>query len=326
MIYQPAWNSWMGDLVDPKERGSFFGKRNNMGVIIQFACFLTAGQILQMSASGLNNKVAGFFIIFSIALVARAISAVLMSMKWEPEYSPEEEHITTLSEISDNEEYSNYKKFITFVPLMVFFGSVSAPFAVPYILKDLNYSYATYTFIVGGAFLMRILTMPVWGRIADIFGPRKVIATTVFFTVVTQLLWLVSGKVPYLIAIMCVSGFVFAGFEISLNAYLFDSTNSKNRVMGFTYFNVVNGLSGVAGALFGGFLVKHNSLFWSPYLIVFPVAALGRLIVALLFIPRFQEIRKTREASGLRIFSHVFMGMPTTDLILRTFSVISRKR
>ena len=40
MILAPAWNSWMGDLVNEWERGSYFGKRNKITGFTAFVSFL----------------------------------------------------------------------------------------------------------------------------------------------------------------------------------------------------------------------------------------------------------------------------------------------
>src|SRR3989338_532485 len=46
MILSPAWSSWMGDLVNEKERGVYFGRRNRIAGFASFVSLLIGGYIL----------------------------------------------------------------------------------------------------------------------------------------------------------------------------------------------------------------------------------------------------------------------------------------
>jgi MFS family permease len=47
MILSPAWNSWMGDLVEETKRGTYFGRRSKITGSATFIACMTAGYILQ---------------------------------------------------------------------------------------------------------------------------------------------------------------------------------------------------------------------------------------------------------------------------------------
>src|SRR3989338_1524862 len=46
-IINPAWNSWMGDLVSKKHRGFYFGRRNKIAGLVTLVTLFAAGFILQ---------------------------------------------------------------------------------------------------------------------------------------------------------------------------------------------------------------------------------------------------------------------------------------
>src|SRR3989344_5581873 len=52
MILVPAWSSWMGDLVDERKRGDYFGRRNRISGMVVLITFLVGGYILQRFGDG----------------------------------------------------------------------------------------------------------------------------------------------------------------------------------------------------------------------------------------------------------------------------------
>jgi MFS family permease len=69
----PAWNSLMGDLVPADKRGDYFGKRNRICSVFTFGATFLGGMILQWFKP--INEWIGYGIIFSIAFIARGVSA-----------------------------------------------------------------------------------------------------------------------------------------------------------------------------------------------------------------------------------------------------------
>src|SRR3989344_947001 len=86
MVLVPAWSSWMGDLVDERRRGSYFGKRNRIAGLVSLASMLTGGYILERFSDGTEMQYIGFAVIFTIAMAARIVSLVYMTKKYEPRY------------------------------------------------------------------------------------------------------------------------------------------------------------------------------------------------------------------------------------------------
>ena len=66
----------------------------------------------------------------------------------------------------------------------------------------------------------------------DRFGARRVMSLAGYLMPVVPVLWLVSGSVPWLIAIQIYSGFIWAAFEIATVSFIFDVTTPEKRVTG----------------------------------------------------------------------------------------------
>ena len=79
----PPWNSWMGDLVLPHQRGEYFGRRERLRTGFQLAGILAAGGVLG-AARMLHHEYWGFGVIFVVALFARSYSALQINRMAEP--------------------------------------------------------------------------------------------------------------------------------------------------------------------------------------------------------------------------------------------------
>src|SRR2546422_6712701 len=69
----PAWNSLITDLVDPNQRGAYFGHRARVMTVTSFFSLCGAGLVLN-AAEAWEKPWAGFVIIFLLASAARGIS------------------------------------------------------------------------------------------------------------------------------------------------------------------------------------------------------------------------------------------------------------
>ena len=315
LILSPAWNSWMGDLTSERQRGAYFGKRSKIIQTVTFAAFLSAGYILQKCSSDARTEYAGFVIIFLLACISRVVSSIYLWKEYEPEFierrGPASDFVTFIR----NARTGNYGLFALYLSLMNFSVYLAAPFFTPYMLNDLHLSYLTFTLINAASIIVKIFSIPVWGKAADRFGAKKVLSLTGFLMPVVPLLWLFSGNVYYLILIQFYSGFIWGGFEISSFSFIFDTTTPQSRATDVAYYNVINGIALVTGALAGSLIARYNDLFWSKYLLIFGVSGLLRYLVSAFFIPRIREVREVEMIPYARLFLKVISTMPTMGLV-----------
>jgi len=203
---------------------------------------------------------------------------------------------------------------------------LSAPFFTPYMLEDLKFDYMTYTIVNAAAMIAKLLSVRVWGRASDQFGTKKILSLTGFLMPVIPILWLFSHDVLYLVIIQIYSGFIWAGFEISAFNFIFDTTSPPKRATCVAYYNVLNGLSIFSGAMLGSFIVGHNSLFRSKYLLVFLLSCVLRYIASSVFIPKLREVRTVEEIGYPRLFLKIISTMPTMGMIYQLIPFIKSQK
>jgi len=135
----PAWTSWMRDLVDENRRGSYFSRRNRISNLVALLGIIAAGLILEYFKV---RPFLGFALIFSVALLGSIGSTIFLSLKYDVPYTEAPPDREGFFRFSLRMFHSNYGRFVLYnfsLYLTVFF---SGPFFVPYMLKDLGFSYA----------------------------------------------------------------------------------------------------------------------------------------------------------------------------------------
>lgn len=322
----PAWNSWMGDLVDEKERGTYFGQRNRIGGFTTFVSFLIAGYILQRFSTGTTAEYTGFCMIFGLALLSRILSFIFLTRMYEPKYVMVKEAEFSFVDFLKKARFTNYGLFVIYMCLMSFAVQVSAPFFTPYMLYDLAFDYKTYTIVIAAAQIVKILMLPVWGNLTDRYGTKKILTLTGFLMPIIPLLWTLTPKVWFIILIQAYSGFIWGGFELSAFTFIYDTTSPQKRATCIAYYNVLNGIMIFVGALLGSVIVRYNEIFLSKYLFVFFLSFIFRYLVSIIFLPMVREVRKVERISDSDLLLKVFTTMPTMGIIHDVITMGRRKR
>jgi MFS family permease len=178
-------------------------------------------------------------------------------------------------------------------------------------LNGLRMDYLTFTVVSAAAIVGKVLSMPVWGLAADRFGARRVLSLTGFLMPLVPLLWLVSGATVWLIAIQAYAGLIWGGFEIASFSFIFDTTSPQKRATCVAYYNMINGAALISGALLGAVIVRMNTFFPSPFLLVFLLSGVLRLVASAWFVPRIREVRPVETIGYSRLFLKVITSMPT---------------
>jgi MFS family permease len=320
-IIGPAWNSWMGDLVDKNERGAYFGKRNRISGFATFFSFLIGGYLLQQFVGDTTIQYIGYVVIFGIALIARIFSFIMLSRQFEPEYKEDPGSYFSFLDFMKKARFNNYGMFVIYNAFMNFGVYVSAPFFTAYMLKGLNMSYIDYTLISAAAILMKNISMPIWGKAMDRFGARKVLTVAGFTMPIVPILWAFSHNFWYLIGVQLYSGLVWAAFDLATFTFIFDVTTPQKRASCVAYFNVLNGATMLAGALIGGFILARlpASALGSSFLVLFIISGILRYMSSFIFLPKIKEARTVEPIPYHVLFLNVVSTIPTTGSFIFTF-------
>jgi MFS family permease len=302
----PAWNSLIGDLVQPAERGRFFGHRNRLTGMSTFISLSLAGLTLHFFEKvGLLEV--GFLIAFSAAFLARLYSVHWLSRYDDPEFEVSPDQVFTFRQFLRRSPHSNFAKFVFFVGAINLGVAFSAPYFALYMLRDLGFSYVEYTIVIAVSTIAQFLTFRYWGRLSDRFGNKKILNVCGWGVALVPVLWVFSSNILYLMVIQVYGGLVWSGFSLASANFIFDAVTPPKRARCVAYQGIVNGIFVFIGSLMGGYAAGHlpQSLSLGPWtwkpsfmlLMVFLVSGIIRLAAAAIFLTKFKEVRPV-EAIG----------------------------
>ena len=326
----PAWNSLMGDLVDSRRRGEYFGKRSRFMSVATFGSLCMAGLILHwMERAG--NVAVGFALVFSIALVARLISASYISRMKEPTYIPRAEDQFSLWQFIRDGRKTNFGRFVAYTAFIHFSVQISGPFIAPYLLRDLRFTYLEFMFVSAATVLAQFLTLHMWGRLGDQFGNKKVLTLTGLLLPMIPLCWLFTTDFYLILAVQMFGGVAWAGFALAMGNFVFDTVSPPKRAQCVAIYNSANAIGIFCGASLGGFLsirLPNQVAFWGIHIplisniqLLFLFSAFFRLAVSLKFLPKIREVREVPPFAAKDLFVSIAQMRPISGLKFNLFTL-----
>lgn len=321
----PLWSSLMGDLVPERKRGRFFGWRNRLMSVTNFVALLLAGLVLHFFELRDETRI-GFMVVFSVAAAARLYSFYQLAHMHEPELAASPMAFPPLAGLWRRARTSTFAHFSGFVAVMSFAVAVAAPFFAVYMLKDLKFTYLQFTIATGTSVLVQFLMLGLWGRLADMFGNRVILAVTGSVIPLLPALWLVSSSFWYVVLVQVLAGACWAGFGLAAFNYLYDIVPADRRAGYWAIHNLFNSTGAFAGALLGalivgyspatvrvmGHVVEWGTMLWAAFL----VSALLRAGVAVWFIPGIKEVRAVRSTTVRELIFRMVRVAPLAGLVL----------
>jgi MFS family permease len=283
-IAAPAWQSWMGDLVPPPERGRFFAERNRVIQIVTFAALLAGGAVLHVRP-GLE----GFLILLGLGALGRGLSFLFLARQEDLPASELGAPAVSFRAFLKAMHRNNFGIYVLYASLFSFAVNLSASYFTPYMLEELKLSYLEFMALIAVMVGTKFLTAPFWGRLIDRHGSRKPLIGACALFCLPPLLWLASQNYLYLIALQVVAGIAIGGFELCTFNFLLENAAPKDRTRFAAYYEVLTGVGVVAGAVAGGLILRHAALpGLTPYFAAFLGSGVLRVFISALFLPRIR--------------------------------------
>jgi MFS family permease len=308
----PAWFLWMGYLVPKEIRGRYFSKRNIVvgffGILsmILGAIFLDKINLISNPQNILFYTIIGFGILFLFALIFRIWSLLILKKTYEPNIKIRKKDYFSFWEFLKRAPSTPFGKFTIFRGFFSIGIGISVPFFELYLLRNLGFSYIWFMAIIVSGTFFQLIFLPMLGKISDRFGNVKLTKISSFLIILVPGLWFLSVfvKDPLLLRLYLlivpsiVSGFAWAGYNLSTNNYIYDAVSPKKRCFGVSYMNITVGISMFIGSLIGTIIVWHGISFMDSILFIFLLSTLTRLAVFLFGIKYLKEVRPVKKFSS----------------------------
>lgn len=301
MAAGPAWNTWVGTIVPRSLRARFFARRSRVGQAALLAGLLGGGAILHAFEST-QDKLLGFAILFSLAGLARGISAWLLSRQSEPD--PLIERVTGRLDLAPPRSTPGNRRLLAYLLAVQTGVHVAAPFFTPYMLGEgaLGLSYVGYMTLIAASFVSKILALPWLGHFSAKHGARRLLRLAGLSIVPLPALWTFSNDFNYLLAVQLFSGVAWGAHELATFLLFFDAIRPEERTRVLTWFNLASATAMVSGAAAGGWLLSTQGVDLPGYATLFWISA-GARALTLPLLAWLPDVRISGAPPAVRILA-----------------------
>ncbi len=300
----PAWTSWVADIVPEKLRGRFWGQRNMIVGLTGMIATLLAGAYLDLFS---KQSYLGFATLFGIGTIIGLWSTKVMAKVKEPEYSDHIHHkIKEFFKVD-----GQFRKFCWITVAFYFGVNIASPLFSVYMLRNLDLNYTYFVLFGAIATVSRILAQPHFGRITDKFGDKPVALISMLGTALVPLsfIFVTKDTLGLIIPAQIISGVAWAGSDLSMWNLLLDLTQKEKRAMQVAEFNFLTSIPMVVSPVIGGLIADNLKFFLSGIPLVFAIATVLR-VIPVFALARLHETRTGPERPVGEVFAHIVIIHP----------------
>lgn len=262
-IAGPSWNSWMKDLVPEKSLGAYFSKRSSYTQTVSVVLSL----LLALFVDFIKNRYPEYTLtvystMFIIGGLTGIIGAIILSGVQEPQSYMTHENIFRLFRRPLKDE--NFRRLLTFNSAWVFALNIATPFFTVFMMKSLGLS---LSYIIGLNILSQlcsILTIRMWGKFADRYSNKTIIAIGAPLYILCIITWCFVGIYTTLLANLALlavihifSGIATAGINLSLTNLGLKLAPKDGAIVYLSTRNIVTAFFASIAPLIGGQLADY---------------------------------------------------------------------
>lgn len=323
-LAQPAWTSWMNDLVPKDMRGRYFARRGVIVGLFSLVAGPLSGRFLDVGRETLGPSVA-FALLFGAAGLFGIGNFLTFLRQPEPPYQrASEPPALNLEYFRAPLRDKPFARFLLVFALWVFAQSVAGPFFTVYMLETLRLSFFQVQLLNGIAGVVALIMMPAVGFLADKYGNKPIYVIAYGIVTTLPLFWaLTRTDMPWLtwtliVAVQILTGVVNAAmgltqFNLMLALSRPDQTARYSAVWGTAV-----GVAGFLGPLMGGVIadatlnvnIPAGGFNIGAYKITFLVSAALRLAI----LPLLRSLTEAESTEVREVLGHMAASKPLASV------------
>jgi MFS family permease len=271
-IAGPNWNSWMKDLVPENRLGSYFSHRTRLTQTLNVVLSISIALMLDFVKKYYPDAVLSTYACMFIAGGMIGLSsAYFLSRTPEPESVKANDHIFKL--FKKPLLNKNFRNLLIFNSAWVFALNIATPFFTVYMMKTLG---LPLSYIIGLGILTQlssIVSIKVWGRYADSFSNKTIIAIGAPLYICCIIAWCFVGissneytNIGLLAVINIITGIATAGINLSLTNIGLKLAPKEDAIVYLSSKNIITAFFSSIAPLIGGLLADffaNRQLNWN---------------------------------------------------------------
>lgn len=183
--------------------------------------------------------------------------------------------------------------------------------AMPSIAAQLG-DFSLYTWVFSAYLLTQAATIPMFGKLADLYGRKPVLIFGIVVFIIGSVLCGFAASMPWLIAFRFLQGAGAGALQPTTMTLAADLYPLRERAKVQVYFSAVWGCASVVGPLAGGLIVQYGNWPWVFWLTV-PVAPIAIFLVSRYLHESVEKRDRSIDYVGAALF---FLGLSALMLAL----------
>jgi len=216
-----SWNSWIKDVVPQKTMGSYLASRLAAATALGAVLSVIAGFSIDGLTAWIGEASHAYGIIFLVAAACGIYGAGLLTHVPEPRMAPREAGAKWLSTLIAPVKDPNFRRLLIFSAAWSFTVIMSGAFFAVYMLKRIGLPMSGVILLAVLSQVTNIYFFKLWGRIADRYSNKSVLAVSVPLFIFLLLLYPFTTMperytltIPLLVLIHIIGGIATAGFNL----------------------------------------------------------------------------------------------------------------
>lgn len=262
-IAGPSWNSWMKDMVPEKQLGTYFSKRSSYTQGLNVVLSLLLAFIVDfIKRNHPQYELEAYSVMFITGGVIGIAGALVLSRVQEPRSEMTKTNIFKLflRPLKDG----NFQRLMSFNSGWAFALNIATPFFTVFMMKTLGLSLSTIIALNIISQVASIFTIRMWGRFADLYSNKTIIAIGAPLYILCFVAWCFVGLYQNLYANLILLGLIHVAMGISTAGINLSITNlslklapKENAIVYLTARNMILSLFGSVAPLIGGRLADY---------------------------------------------------------------------
>jgi hypothetical protein len=293
----PPWLSMISILVPTHVRARFLARRNRLlqvgsvaGVVIG-ACVLefmptTLGAAVRWVGAAAPQAwvdkpvLPAFGLLFTLAAIARGVSAVYLGRHREPAGASLAMHALSPRQMVDRVRKGRGASLIAFLCAFQCAAMIGSPFFHAYVREQGRASFLEWAGLIVIWMLGRALAVTWAGEVARNHGHRRLLLMGALLMVPIPALWAISTDLVWIAVAQLVAGMSIACWDLAIWLSTLEVFDERERTSMLAKFGLLNWLSGTVGSWMGGGLLGHLGNDRSAFAWVFAASTLARAALA----------------------------------------------